>query len=75
MRVVIFLGLLFGLFFAEAAYQRRLHRMKEFEASLETLRASLGELQLTGVALSSAYGRFATAARRVAEEARRRGQP
>lgn len=75
MRIVIFLGLLYGLFFVEAYYQRRLHALKNFLVSLETMRASLGDMQLSLVAMRSAYTRFATAMRRVVEEGRRRVKP
>ena len=76
MRVAAACAILACLFVAEACHQRRRHMMHVFLYRLEDLQASLGDLQLSVVTMRSAYQRFATSARRVLEEGRRRaGQP
>jgi len=75
-RVGVALAILACLFVAEACHQRRRHMMHVFLYRLEDLQASLGELDVSFVSMRSAYTRFATSARRVLEEGRRRaGQP
>lgn len=70
MRIVIFLSLLSGLFIAEACYQRYLQRKREFLASLETLRASLGELTIAYTSFTRVTDESTAAVRRFAKRTR-----
>lgn len=72
MRITLGLLILFGLMFAEAYYQRRLHRMRIFLVSLETLRASLGELTIAYTSLHMATTQAAAAMSQLSPGGRRR---